>query len=113
MEDKTNIYETLLESATDYGKTSFNLVKLKALDKTADAISSFIPNAVVFVLIASFLLFISFGLALWLGELLGEIYFGFFIVAVFYGLTAIVFNFLLKKGIKQSIYDFTIKQLFK
>jgi hypothetical protein len=113
MENKTNIYETLLESATDYGKTSFELVKLKALDKTADVISSFIPQTVVFVLIGSFLFFISIGLALWIGKLLGNIYFGFFIVAAFYGLTAIVCNFLLKKGIKQSVYDYIIKQMFK
>lgn len=113
MEEKANIYETLLESATVYGKTSFELIKLKALDKTADVISTFIPHLVILALIALFMLFISFGLALWLGEFLGKIYFGFFIVAAFYGLTAIGFNFLLKKGIKQSVYDYTIKQVFK
>lgn len=113
MENSTNIYETLLKSATDYGKTSFELVKLKALDKTADVVSSVIPHSVAFVLIVSFLLFVNFGLALWLGELLGKIYFGFFIVAAFYGLSVVVFYLFLKKPIKQAVCDYTIKQMLK
>ena len=50
MEDKTNIFESLLERASDYGKTSYELVKLKAVDKTSDVVSSFIPHTVVFIM---------------------------------------------------------------
>ena len=74
MEDNAKLIESLLERAAEYGKTSFELVKLKALDKTSDVVSSFIPHSVVFVLIASFMLFLNLGLAFWLGEILGKTY---------------------------------------
>jgi hypothetical protein len=49
MEENKKLIESLLEKATEYGKTSFELVKLKALDKTSDVVSSFIPHSVVFI----------------------------------------------------------------
>src|SRR4030043_1419881 len=95
MEDNKKLLEELLERATEYGKTSYELIKLKALDKTSDAVSSFIPNAVVFVLFASFMLFFTLGLAFWLGEILGKICFGFFVVAAFFCIIAVFFHFFL------------------
>ena len=41
MEENTKILESLIESATEYGKTSIELVKLKVLDKTTDVNSFF------------------------------------------------------------------------
>ena len=72
MQDNAKLIETLFERTVEYGKTSFELVKLQALDKTSDVVSSFVPHSVVFVLIASFMLFFNVGLAFWLGELLGK-----------------------------------------
>lgn len=66
------LLELLIERATDYGKTSYELTKLKVLDKSSDVASSFIPHSVVLVLIVSFLLFFNLGLALYLGKILGE-----------------------------------------
>jgi hypothetical protein len=40
MEDKADLLETLFGRATEYGKTSIELVKMKALDKTTDIVSS-------------------------------------------------------------------------
>ena len=113
MEDNTKLIESLLERATEYGKTSYELVKLKALEKTSDVVSSIIPHSVVFILIASFMLFVNLGLAFWMGEILGNIYFGFFVVAAFYGITALVLYFLMHKWLKKHIYEYIIKQLLK
>lgn len=113
MEDNTKFLETLLEKATEYGKTSFELVKLKALDKTTDVVSSLIPHSVVFVLIASFLIFLNLGLALWLGEILGKIFYGFFVVAGFYVLVAIVIHFFMHKWLKRLISNYFIKRVLK
>src|ERR1035437_6956703 len=85
MEDNPNLLETLLERASEYGKTSIELAMLNTLDKTTDIISSFIPLSVVIILFVSCLLFLNLGLALWLGELLGKPFYGFFMVAAFYG----------------------------
>jgi len=40
------LLELLLERATDYGKTSLELVKLKTIDKTTEIVSSLIPLSV-------------------------------------------------------------------
>jgi hypothetical protein len=112
MEDK-NLFESLLERASEYGKTSYELVKLKAVDKTSDLVSSFLPRTLVFILIASFLLFLNLGLALWLGEVLGKVYYGFFVVAGFYVIAGIVIYFFMHKWLKRLVSDYLIKQMLK
>lgn len=113
MEDYAKLIESLFERATDYGKTSFELVKLKALDKTSEAVSSIIPHSVVFVIIAVFILFLNLGLAFWLGEILGKTFYGFFVIAAFYGIAAIVLHFFLHKWLKKHVSDFVIKHVLK
>jgi Zn-dependent protease with chaperone function len=113
MEEKAKLVESLLEKATDYSKTSFELIKLKALDKTSDVISSSIPHSVVFFLIASCLLFVNLGLAFWIGEILGNTFFGFFVVAGFYGVAGLIIHFFMHKWLKKRIYNYFVKQLLK
>jgi hypothetical protein len=113
MEENSNIFESLVERATDYGKTSYELMKLKAVDKTSDVVSTVIPYSFVFVMIVIFMLFFNLGLAFWLGEMLGKIFYGFFIVAAFYLLIVAVIHFFMRKWIKKVISNFIIKQLLK
>jgi hypothetical protein len=113
MEDNDKLIESLLEKATDYGKTTFELVKLKTLDKTSDVVSSLVPHGVVFILITTFLIFVNIGLAIWLGDILGRIYFGFFVVAAFYGLTGFIIHFFWHERIKKMVRDNFIKQMLK
>ena len=113
MEENTRLLELLLERATEYGKTSFELVKLKTIDKTTDVVSSMVPHSVVFVLIASFLLFLNLGIAYWLGEILGRIFYGFFVVAAFYVLTGIIIHFLMHNWIKRLVGNYFIKRMLK
>jgi len=51
MEENAKLIESLLEKAADYGKTTLDLIKLKAIDKSTDAASTFIPQTFVFVFI--------------------------------------------------------------
>jgi hypothetical protein len=113
MEEKVELIESLLEKATEYGKTSLELVKLKAMDKTSDVVSSFIPHSVVIVLVTSFVLFLNLGLALWLGEILGKTWLGFFVVAAFYGIIGCILHFFMHKWLKKLICNYIIKQVLK
>jgi len=113
MEENANIIESLIERTTEYGKTSFELIKLKALDKTSEVVSSFVPNSIIAVFYVSFLFFCSLGVALWLGEILGTIYFGFFVVAAFYGITGIFIHLFMHKWIKRVVGDNFVKQVLK
>jgi hypothetical protein len=113
MEENSNLLESLLEKAAEYGKTSLELAKLKALDKSSDIVSSMVPGSVVLVLITSFLFFSNFGLALWLGEILGKTYYGFFIVAAFYGLIGLIMYFFLRKRFKKIVNNYFIRKVLK
>jgi len=112
-DDNEKLIESLLERVTDYGKTTCELVKLKALDKTTDAVSSFIPHSFVLVLIAIFMLFANLGLALWLGEIIGKTFYGFLVVAAFYGIMGMIIHFFMHKWIKKLVSNYIIKQLLK
>jgi len=112
-EDNKKLLESLVDRVTDYGKTSYELVKLQAIDKSSDVVSSVIPHAFVLILIASFLLFLNLGLAFWLGEILGKIFYGFFIVAAFYVLVGLVVHLFMHKQLKEIIRNYVIKQLLK
>lgn len=113
MQDNAKLIVSLLQSATEYGKTSLELIKLKAIDKISDVVSSFIPHSFVIIIVASFMLFLNIAIAFWLGEIFGEIYLGFFIVAAFYGVIGIVFHFFMHKWVKKLFYNYIIKKILK
>jgi fatty acid desaturase len=113
MENNSKSIELLIERATQYGKTSFELAKLKALDKTSDVVSSVVPHTGVFILFASFMLFLNLGLAFWLGNILGEVYFGFFVIAAFYIVLGLIMHFFVHNWIKETIRNYIINQFLK
>ncbi len=113
MEDESNPVESLLESAAVYSKTSFELLKLKGIDKTSVALSSIISRIAALIFICAFLLVGSTGIALWLGELLGKVWYGFFVVAVFYGIIGVVLYFFLHNWLKRQVGNFIIRQVLK
>ena len=113
MEEKAKLLGSLVDRATDFGKTTYELIKLKALNKTSEVVSSVIPHSVVLILFVSFMLFLNLGLAFWLGEILGKVYYGFFVVAAFYVLTGIIIHFFMHKWLKRIICNYVIRQLLK
>ena len=113
MEDNTKLLESLFEKATDYGKTSLELAKLKTLEKTTDIISSLVPQSVVIMLIVTFMLFLNLGIALWLGDILGKPFWGFFVVAAFYILAGMVIHFFMHNWIKRLVGNYFIKRVLK
>jgi len=113
MESNVQLVEELVESVFDYGKSGYELVKLKSIDKTADVVSSLIPHSIVFVIIVLFTLFFNLGLAYYLGDIFGNMFYGFFVVAGFYGIAAVFMNVFMHKRIKTKIYNYLVKQLLK
>ncbi len=112
-DENTRLLETLVDRATEFGKTSFEIVKLKTLDKISDLVSSLIPLSIVVILFFIFLLFLNLGIALWLGEIMGKIFYGFFAVSAFYILAGIIIHFVLHKPIKRVVGDYVIRHLLK
>ena len=61
----------------------------------------------------TFLFFLNFGIAYYLGVILENTFYGFFIVAVFYGVVALVIRLFMYKWIKKKISDYIIKLTLK
>jgi hypothetical protein len=110
METPASLIESLFERAEDYGKTTYELSKLKLLETTVNVVNSLVPRLSVIIMISLFALVLNIGIALLLGEMLGKSYYGFFIVAGFYLVAAIMLHFFLQKWIKKPISEFIIKQ---
>lgn len=113
MEANKELIESLFEKVAEYGKTNLELLKLRVLDKISDVVSSMIPHSVIFFLIATCLFFVNLGLALWFGDILGNVYYGFFLVAGFYLFIGLFIRIFLFKRLKRSVSDFIIKQALK
>ncbi len=110
MEIKETLFEPLLEKAEQYGKTSIELLKLKSIDKAADVTSTLTSRLLLVIVFSLFALTSTIALSLWLGDLLGKNYYGFLVVAAFYGLAAVVL-FYIHPLIKTRVNNMIITQL--
>ncbi len=111
MENKSALLEPLLERLEAYGKTSYELYKLKTIEKTSNIASNASVQLVTLIFVGLTLIMVNFGLALWLGELLGKVYYGSFCLAAFYSVVALLIHFLLSKWIKKKVGDSLVKQM--
>jgi hypothetical protein len=113
MENKINLIEALMEKVADYGETTLELAKLKTIAKTSEIASSIFPRVIVTLVFISFMLFLSLGMALWIGEILHRIFYGFFVVAAFYGVVALVLQLFFRNLLKNIYGNYIVKKMFK
>jgi hypothetical protein len=109
----TAAVEVLLAKAEAFGRTTYELSKLKALETTSVVVTALIANMSVVLVLGLFVLVLSFGFAILLGDVLGKLYLGFFIIAGFYFVAGIVLRFSLHRWIKRPIFQLIIKQALK
>jgi len=113
MEQQTDHISSLFEKGRSYVETRMEIVKLKAAEKSSEAISSLVSVMILFIFITLFVLLLSIGLALWLGDLLGNNYYGFFVVAGFYGVVALIIYLFKNKWIEEPVTNTIIKKMVK
>ena len=113
MENNATTIEMLFEKAEDYTRTSVELVKLSTVDKTADVLSSLLSRLTVSIVFVMFAFLANIGLSLWIGQLLGEVYYGFFIVSSAYFLISIVLYLYKDQWLKMPISNFIIVKMLK
>jgi hypothetical protein len=111
METTSNSIESLLESMEAYGKTTYELSKLKAMDATTTVASSLISRLIIIILTMLFVFVLSMGIALMIGDFMGKTYYGFLIVAAFYLIAVIIANYSLDNVVKKSIGKLIISQI--
>lgn len=110
MEQTDSIVKVLLTQAEEYGKTSFELAKLKAVQKLIPIATAFTGNLFVLLALYLFIFLLNIGIAMWLGDLLGKPYMGFIYVAAFYLLIGIILYFTAGKLLRNPVSRFIIKQ---
>jgi len=112
-ENNVSTFETLLTRTEDYVKTSFELFKLNTLNEILKVVSAVIAKATLLLFFFMFLLIASVAVAILVGDALGEMWYGFIIVAAFYGIIASVISLFLNNWFKNVVSNFIIKQIVK
>ena len=110
MENETQ--DSLPENIADYVSAKIDILKLKAIDKTAAAGTGIIVGIMLFVFGWFTLMFLSFTAAIAISSATGKAYLGFLLVAVFYTLLAIVLVLLKEKLITVPIINALLKKFY-
>lgn len=112
-EEHSSQIETLLKLAEEYGFTILTLWKFKALDKISGVVSSVLTAVGLIVVILTAFFIATIGVSLWVGALLGKLWYGFFVVAGAYVFIAILMKLFFNKWIKTAIANMIIKHSLK
>lgn len=110
MENNASPVETLIEKIEDYSKTSFELYKCQAVAGAAGFLSNVASKLIISVIAVLFLILLSIGAALWMGELLNEPYYGFFVVSLFYLLIGLLVYLFRNDWLKTPISNKIIRR---
>ena len=105
--------EDLLHDTGKYIEGKTELWKLKAVDKLSENASS-VASCVIFLFIISIMLMsLNVGLAIMIGKWMGEIYYGFFVMAGFYALVGLIIYASRDRIIKTPLYNSIINKILK
>lgn len=113
MSNNENSVDILLEKVKKYSKTTIELFKLKAIEKTANAASTLAMQLVLLGIIVLFSLSINIAIALWIGELLGKSYYGFFVMTGFYAIVFLLAYACRIQYIKSPLQNTIIKEMLQ
>lgn len=113
METPTEHIESLFANAGEYLENKTELWKLKLIDKTSEAVSSIVEKIVLVFFVIIFFILFNIALALLIGYWLGNSFYGFFIMAGFYGIVGLIIHLSRDKIIKTPITNSLIQKFLK
>ncbi|MFD1629613.1 phage holin family protein [Pseudopedobacter beijingensis] len=105
--------QEIIDKLKEYVDTRLRLAKLVAIEKSSSAIAEIIAILIISVFLLLAFLFVSLALGFYISELLGNSYSGFFIVALFYFLVALVVFLIKGNVLERTIVNTIIKKTFK
>lgn len=112
MKTTLTLTHPIIEDVEEYSKTRLYLFKLKSIDKTANLFSLLITRLFTVIILSFFVLTLNIAAGLFIGSLIGKNYYGFFIVALFYGVVAIIWH-LISPFIKIRLNNALIIKMLK
>ncbi|MEJ7769126.1 MAG: hypothetical protein WKF89_15010 [Chitinophagaceae bacterium] len=113
METPKEHLQSLFSNTKEYLENKTELWKLKFVDKTSEAISSMVEKIVIVFFGLIFFILFNIALALLIGHWLGNSFYGFFILAGFYGIVGLVIHISRDKIIKTPITNSIINKFLK
>ena len=113
METISREAETILTDAAEYVETKTRLWKLKVVEKVAEVYGTIISKLLFFCMMGVFTLFVTIGIALWIGELLGKTYYGFFIMGGIFLIAGLILYSSSKGWIENPSSNNLMKKLLK
>lgn len=113
MKLKLEKIEELIVSLKSYATTTIDIIKLEAAQHTSTLLANLISKLIIGLVIILFSLFLSFGISVYLSELLDNNYLGFGIVAGVYLLLSIILIAGRKKLLIKPISDKIIRELYQ
>jgi len=102
-DEKLNVIESLSRQVGEYASTRAELLKLTAVAKASELVSSAAEHVAVYLIASRTVLLLSIAGAFLLGEWLGRYSYGFFIVSAIFGLAGILVYFRRSKWVKGPI----------
>jgi hypothetical protein len=111
MESSENVMNSLWDASEEYGKTTYELTKLKLLEGVTTKLTSLFSNLIAILAAWMFIIILNIGIALLLCYLLDSMHIGFFIVAAFYLILAVIIHYFLHNWIKESLYAYLVDQI--
>ncbi len=113
METTRENIQSLFADSKDYLKNKSELWKLKMIDKTSETVSSIVEKVIIFFIGIIFFILINIAIALLIGHWLNHSFWGFFILAGFYGIVGFVVHLSKDKLIKTPIINGLIQKFVK
>jgi Putative Actinobacterial Holin-X, holin superfamily III len=111
MEKTRSLLKDMVDKSEDYARSSMELTKLRVVKTTADLAGALISHVILLVVLLLALLMLNVGLALVIGEWLGNVSCGFLLVSAFYFVAAILVFFFLKKIIHAPAARYVIEKM--
>jgi len=109
-EEKTSV-EKLIGHVKSYAETRFDLLLIDAQDKFTSGLSSVVSIFIIGMLIFFGSLFLSVAVAWWIGVYFHSPSIGFFCIAGFYLLAALILYFNREKWIKLPLINSLLKKI--
>lgn len=111
MESKVTTAEKLFDQVERYAKTSFEILELKMVAKSADVFSSLTAVLSLIVVVTICFVVFSIGLSFYVGRYLPEKYYGFFIISFIYLIISIMLYFNRNRWLKVPFKNLIIALL--